>query len=544
MALGGAEASRLPGAPARAGLSRITLSQINDGARGIFRALSKSASQENSAAGADGEGTTGWRLALIVLSASLLRIVGLGKESIWLDEATSLVIARMNLPSVVAWAAGDIHPPLYYLTLHFWLVLGDSEFAVRALSAVLGIVAIVATYALANELFGGRVGLLAAALLALAPLHIWYSQQARMYVMVTVLSVLASYLLLLALRRQQTSYWLAFVLTTVLALYTHYYALFAWLFQGVFAVYWLWSNRSNMWRRWLAAQAAVAVLFTPWLPVLYHQVSTGGGGWVEKSIGRPAPYALVDTWLYFSIGLDSGLYPVLLRRAAYLLFATCLLAGILSLRRAGTGHGVTQPKRQREGVLFCIVNGALPVLTVWVLSQVKPMYSVRYLLVFLPLYCILVARGIDGLKWDRVGIAVALFLTLTLLVGNWNAWRLEQNADWRGVTLHVLAHSQPRDVVLFSPRWNEKPFEYYNRGRVDTNMDLPIPVTMDAAQRVVEDISQRYERVWLVWTSGHYSDPDGTVKQILESRYGIVQESSFRGVDRLILYDLRVAGES
>ena len=71
-------------------------------------------------------------LALVVLASGLVRFVGLGKESIWLDEATSILIARLKLSSVVAWAAGDIHPPLYYLALHFWLRFGETEFAVRA----------------------------------------------------------------------------------------------------------------------------------------------------------------------------------------------------------------------------------------------------------------------------------------------------------------------------------------------------------------------------------------------------------------------------
>ena len=545
MALCGAKASCRPHTHPSAGLPSITRSYLCLCARVGVHALSDPMRRRDKGNG-DGSTrrTTGWRLALVVLGGCLLRFVGLGKESIWLDEATSIIIARMNLSSVVAWAAGDIHPPLYYLALHFWLFLGESEFAIRALSAVFGVLTIVVVYALANELFGPRVGLLSALLLALSPLHIWYSQETRMYVMVTALSLVASYLMLLALRRKRMRYWVGYVLASALALYTHYFALFSLLFQNLFALHWLWRNGSGLWRRWLLAQLAIVLLFFPWLPILYHQVSTGGGGWVERSVGRPSLYTLVDTWLYFNIGLDRQLYPVPLRRAAYLLFGVCILAGVLSTFRLSEGGARTQFERDREGVLFCLAYVGLPVLTIWLLSQVKPMYSVRYLLPFLPPYCILVARGIGSLRWSGARIAVALLLMLTLLVGNWNAWRTEQNADWRGVTSYVLGQAQPGDVVLFSPRWNEKPFDYYNRGRVDINMDLPIPVTVDAAQRVVEDISDRYQRVWLVWTSGHYSDPDGIVKQILESRYRVVEERDFRGVDRLILYHLQAEGGS
>ena len=482
-----------------------------------------------------------WGLSGIVLIGTLLRFAGLGQESIWLDEVTSIIIARMPLSSVVAWAAGDIHPPLYYVVLHFWLSFGESEFAVRALSALLGVLTIAVIYALAAKLFDRRIGLVSALLLALAPLHIWYSQEARMYVMVTALSLLSSYLMILALRGQQLRYWVAYIATSAFAAYTHYFALYALVFLNVFAIYKLRSKDRVSWRRWLAAQVAVALVFAPWLPVLYHQVTTGGGGWVERSLGKPSLYTLVDTWLYFSIGLDNQLYPVLLRRAAYALFAVCALAAVLPL--LGWLHGRVRRQAEREGVVFCLIYLSLPVLTVWTLSQAKPMYSVRYLLIFLPPYCMLVAKGICALRWKGASIAVALLLAMTLLVGSWNAWRTAQNPDWRGVTSYVLAHAQPKDVVLFSPRWNAKPFDYYGRGAVDINLDLPIPVTSDAAEAVADDIAQRYDRVWLVWTRGHYSDPEGVVTQLLQSRYEMLEDRDF-GVDRLILFDLRARGRS
>jgi len=470
-------------------------------------------------------------LALIVLGGAALRFVGLAKESIWLDEATSIIIARMNLASVVAWAAGDIHPPLYYLALHLWLGFGQSEFAVRALSALFGVMTVVIVYALARELFDPRVAWLSALLLALSPLHIWYSQETRMYVMVTMLSLLASYVMVLALRRRRLRYWLGYALVSALALYTHYFALFVLLFQGLFAVCWLWRNGSkSLWCRWLMATLAIAFLFLPWVPILYHQVTTGGGGWVERSVGRPSLRALADTWIYFSIGLDRQLYPVLLRRVAYVLFGICLVV-VSRLAR----------EREREAVLFCLMYVAVPLLTAWLLSQAKPMYTIRYLLPFLPAYCILVAAGIDGLGWNGARFVVTLALVGVLLLGDWSAWRTEQNPDWRGLSFHILEQAQTGDVVLFSPRWNVKPFEYYARGRVEINMDLPIPVTEDAARRVVVDVARRHERVWLVWERGHYSDPGGIVKQMLDGQFVVVEEQAFRGTGDLRLYDLKTA---
>jgi mannosyltransferase len=484
-----------------------------------------------------------WALPLGALAVTalgfVLRFCGLGKESIWLDEVTSIIIARMDLPSVIAWAAGDIHPPLYYVTLHFWLRWGESEFAIRSLSATLGGLSILVLYGLAAELFGRRVGVVAALFLALSPLHIWYSQEARMYVMLTLWVLMSSYLMVLALRRQQRRYWLGYVVISALALYTHYFALFGLLFQNVYAAYWLWKNRRQAWQRWIWAQLAIILLFSPWLPTLYHQVTTGGGGWVERSIGQPTLYALFDTWLYFSIGLENQWYPALWRRVAYLVFALAVVSTVFHVSRLGRGG---RAQSEGEGLRFCLLYLCLPVGMVWLLSQLKPMYSVRYLLAFLPPYCVLLAKGLVSLRWRAAAAVLILFLASTMLIGDWNAWHSDQNPDWRGLTFHVLEQAHMGDVVLFSPRWNAKPFEYYSQGRIDINMDLPIPVTPAAIETVINDISSRYQRVWLVWTSGHYSDPAGMVKQRLDQQYDLLTEQGFRGVDRLILYDLKAEG--
>lgn len=482
---------------------------------------------------------------LIVLLGFFWRFVGLGKESIWLDEATSLIIARMDLYSEVAWAAADIHPPLYYFALHGWLPAGETEFSLRALSAAFGVLAIVILYALGRELFGRRIGSLAAFFLALSPLHIWYSQEARMYSMVAAISLLSSYFLLLALRKGQIRYWLAYILTATLALYTHYFMLFVLLFQNLFAFYWLrQGNRAkDLWYKWLIAELAIFLLFLPWLPIFYRQVVARGGDWAEKTIGRPSTRLLFNTWLSFNIGPDGKLYPMLLRRLAYILFA---VAGMIAVTKLFWDRKPTEAKGEvttvyHEGLILCLLYSAFPLLTIWLLAQITPMYALRYLSPFLSPYYLIIANGICALKQGWLRIAITLSLALILLLGNWNAWHIEQRDDWRGIAAYVLAQAQPGDVVLFSPRWNAKPFEYYAHGRVAINMDLPIPVAIGAAKDVVSNISQHHTRVWLIWQHGHYSDPEGTVKQVLDQQFHLVEMRRFRGTMDVLLYDLTIS---
>jgi len=481
---------------------------------------------------------------LLLFVAGLVRFVGLGRESIWLDEVTSLQIARLDPRSIVEWAAADVHPPLYYLTLHAWLRFGESEVALRSLSALLGTLTVLVQYVLARRLLGSRVAILAALMLALAPLHVWYSQETRMYVMLTLLSLLAAYWLLRALDSELYAAsapsgptdlrWLGYALTGILALYTHYFAIIALFFANVFAA---WRLREAGWhsaRRWFLAQAAVALAFLPWLPVLYQQVTTGGGGWVARSIGRPPPLALVDTFLSFSVGLDGTLYPLLLRRIVYLICASAIFVAVFSSFRCSR-HG---EGRERSAIVYGLLYGVVPMACVWLVSQLKPMYTVRYLLVFLPGYCLLVAAGLNRLPLGSARWVVVGLLAAGLCFGNVAAWQTLQNPDWRSLAAQVALAAEPGDVVLFSPRWNIKPFEYYSRGSIALNMELPIPVTQDAADRVAGDIAQRYDRVWLVWEEEHYSDPEGLASRALSRVAEVAGDWRYPGINRVTLYSI------
>jgi hypothetical protein len=133
-------------------------------------------------------------------------------------------------------------------------------------------------------------------------------------------------------------------------------------------------------------------------------------------------------------------------------------------------------------------------------------------------------------------------LASILLVGDYGAWRTERNADWRGAGAFVQGQARSGDVVLFSPRWNEKPFEYYARQRMPISMDLPIPVTDGAAQQVLADLSRHYQRVWLFWERGHYSDPLGFAKLALDDRAALVGAWDFQSIHSLFLYDLSARG--
>jgi len=223
----------------------------------------------------------GLALLLIVLLAFLLRLYRLDQQGLWYDEGFSVYLARMSLGEITARTASDIHPPLFYYLLHLWLgPFGDSEFALRFFSLIFGLLTIPLIYALGRRLLGTTSGLLAASLLAISPLYLWYSQEARMYTLVTFLCLATSYLLLrgLAEGSKGALIWGLYVLINVLAVYSHFYAFFILTFHLIFLLaWWAVKRKGDRLLAGLLSQGVVALAYLPW------------SGFVLRRYAAPAP---------------------------------------------------------------------------------------------------------------------------------------------------------------------------------------------------------------------------------------------------------------
>lgn len=472
----------------------------------------------------------------VTVIAAALRIWGLGWESFWLDEATSLFLARMDLPTLVAWTAHDIHPPLYYVLLHFWLVFGSSEAALRALSVLVGALTVPITLILGRRLWAWREGTVGALLVALAPLHIWYSQETRMYALIALLGLVASLCFWQAIVEGGGRRWLvAYGVCLAAGLYTHYYILFVLAGHAAFLL-WLLITRPDRWTRLLRfglASAVALLVFAPWVPTVVRQVESGGGGWVEQSIGAPGPRALLDTLIAFSLGTVPKSLPTLIRRMGYLLF---LAAAAWAILVDGTGRRrAAATRHQRDALVFVVCVSMLPILAAWSVSQVKPLFSLRYLLPFLPPFLLLVARGISRLPGHQVRVGATVVLLGLALAGTARQVAIAQKDDWRGAAAIIAATAQPGDALLFNPGWNYKAFDYYAAGRYpEIVLPVPVPATIEAdlGSHLAE-----HRRVWLFDQPNHYTDPTGRVRGWLTEHWRRVASADIRGVGSVTLFE-------
>ena len=176
-------------------------------------------------------------LLLILLLAAGLRLYRLDAQSLWYDEGASVGYALRTPGDIWRNTAADIHPPGYYLLLSRWVgPLGTSELALRGLSVVFGLLLVAQVYSLGRALFHPTVGLLAGALIAIDPFHVYYSQEARMYTLLASLGAASMWLFIqwletlqqpAAHRRRPWLLLAGLVLVNAAGLYTHYiYPLF------------------------------------------------------------------------------------------------------------------------------------------------------------------------------------------------------------------------------------------------------------------------------------------------------------------------------
>jgi uncharacterized membrane protein len=206
----------------------------------------------------------------------MLRFYHLSSQSLWSDEGNSVALARRGFVEIAQRTAFDIHPPFYYWLLRVWIsIFGDSEIGLRSLSVILGIGLVCLIGLLGNHLFGLRVGTIAALIAAVSPLQIYYSQEARMYMLLALLGGLTVFLSLLFLDEAQpgrkVALGLAYLLVVSAGLYTHYAYPLVLILVNLLALAWFISQAAR------AKQSLADLFYCGWAckPSLVVYISPG-----------------------------------------------------------------------------------------------------------------------------------------------------------------------------------------------------------------------------------------------------------------------------
>jgi mannosyltransferase len=397
-------------------------------------------------------------LGAIVLVGAWLRLTALDRQSLWFDEADAVIRAQSDLVTVLrTFVQPGENGPLYHLLLHFWIeIAGSSERVVRFPSAVAGVLTIPVMYLIGLRTLGQRTGILAAGLLAISPYHVWYSQEAKMYSMAVLLTLLSTALLVEALRRNERWWWAGYVIVTTLGFYFHVTTVLIFGAQCAFVLL-TWGRWRGRRRAWIIS---VALLTLPYLPIALWatQVVSGAGvTWhshvslwemiritATKFAANRADLVTEQraTWLYLALagaGLAGGTFEAWRWRA----------------RGAAAGGWIA--------LFACLV--LLPLVGFFVLTLRQPLFNDRYLIMALPAYLLLAAAGIRFLErrvWPIGFAALALVLILAWPpLRDVNRTTETQKEDWRPAYGLIAQHAEPDDLILVHPGYLVTTYRYY-----------------------------------------------------------------------------------
>jgi len=426
------------------------------------------------------------RRTLLALGAALalatvVRLYDLTGESLWYDEAYSVWTSAMDIASLKVLWGWRIEFPLYYLLLHYWMRLfGQGEFAVRALSALAGVLTIIPMYLWGKALCEARAGLLGALLLAVNPYHVWYSQEVRMYAWAVLFAQASLCAYWRILRDGRARWWIAHVLLTGLTFHLHYYVAWILLVENVFLL-WALARRygglltREAWRDlrlWLLDQAAVAALAAPAVVVFLTKLLTlNQWGWLAGRYGAPTPANVLDLFSVFTVGLGY-------RGPGPLRWIVLLVALGLAALAAANGsceyrqQGYAETESSGDGVrhapapeVFPALLVALPLALLFAIGQFTAVWVPRYLLLFLPAFLLLAAVGLARIRpW--AGIVLSVVLLGGSLFGLAGMYGQQQKEDWRGLAGYLSQQGGEGDVVVLVDAECRVPLDYYDQSDI------------------------------------------------------------------------------
>lgn len=491
-----------------------------------------------------------WLVLIVLLLAFGLRVFRLDAQSFWNDEGNSARIAERSIRLILEGAAGDIHPPLYYLALHFWRIfLGDSEFSLRYLSVVGGLLLTAFTFNLGRRLDTRQpiaIGLMAAFLAAINPFQVYYSQEARSYIWVALLGAAAIYTgvrFLLSSNARVCNWAGGYLLVAAAGLYTHY--LFPITILPLAMVALVITIRQKSWRRllyFLPLNLLAALLYLPWAPTGIRQLL----GWPSTGFSVPAGQALLETFRTLTLGasIQTSGAAVGLFGFGLLLLLGMIPVGSLRARLDSSGDE-NQTLSTIESWLLVMLWLFVPILLVFAFHLYKPAF-IKFMLISGPAACLLLARGLAHFPFFNkrptpLFFAMALSLGLVLSFSYESLHNLYfdpayARADYRGMARTILENARPGDAVILDAANQWEVFTYYYPHLERT---YPLPKSRPANEANVvaqlEEIAAGYDRVYAIFWAEAESDPEHLVERWLDAHAYKASDEWWNDV-RLVTY--------
>lgn len=490
----------------------------------------------------------GIALVAIVLLGLVLRVYDLAAQSFWWDEAFSAIVSTQALPVIVSRSSADVHPPLYYFLLHYWMNLfGTSDFAIRFLSVIFGVSAIPMIYVLGRRLCDEEVGIVSALILATSFFNIKYSQEARMYSLMVLLALLSMYFFVRFLEKNTVLTSFGYVLTTTLLVYSHVLGVLMLVAQNVYVVTVLLVSKKRTFRvlNWIILEATVIALFSPWIPM------------VVSSAHRAVKPALQINTFTETLTAYAG-SPQLLW-----LFVVLAVLSLFTFAKIRGPANWKEPAKALESYSWevRITNlKRLYLLAVWLLTfNILPyvishlsnyhIYLSKYVIAASTALYVIVAKGIQNINYNYAKLAV-VGVILVLSASSVQGYYLNPTkSDARGVMSYIDGNAKRGDLVLvYSGDTDALIFNWYNNRTDLTAKDFPanyVNLWSKSTEQNIQELNSDvagHDRVWIINST---TQPDHTFNLVkalyqktLNASYATTDSKSYLGYD-VQLYEKR-----
>lgn len=442
----------------------------------------------------------------LLILAFILRIFSIN-QSLWLDEATSAIVARDLNPSEILYyfSRTDFHPPLYYLFLDIWTTLfGTGEFILRLPSVLFGVATVAFTYKIAQLFSKKTLPMLSGILMATAPLHIYYSQEARMYSLATLLISITVYLLLQAKKGSKLILFGSGCFFA-LAFLTEYMTVFMFPVLLYIVVRYKKFNLSRIFMfvfPFILAIVAVFPLFTYQFSAALHVKEMGSLWWNTLGTFSLKSILLVPVkFLIGRIGFDSNLVYAFYAGGSFLLFSFLIFKGLT---------------KNTQKYMPLLVWLTFPALMAIGTSTFLPVLYYFRLIFSLPALYILTGLGLMNIKEKYfvpafVGVLAFNMVSAAIYFSNVTFHR----EDWRGMVSYINSVAGNNSVVFVANSQFEA-VKYY-----DKNLKIA----------TIDNVDVGSDKIWLMRYVQDVFDPKDNVRQKLEGlNFEKVNEHNFNGV--------------
>lgn len=450
-------------------------------------------------------------IIVFVLVLGFLLRVPLMSESFWLDEATSgLLVKNFHFSGIwEQFLQNDFHPPLYYFLLEAWSRLfGTSEFALRSLSLLFALLTIYLTYIIAQKLFSKQIGIIAALFLAVNPLHIYYSVEARMYSLAIFLVTLTVYFFIKALDRNADKLsFIAFGLYLSLVFLTDYVATF------VLPVFWLYAvlkrkqlkKQKNWFVKFFSSHLFLLLALLIIWPILRLQLQSGLGVKSEASawwqiLGQPSFKNIALLPVKFMLGrisFESNFVYGLVILLSGLSFAWPLSQSLKKISK-------------NKNILVWLWLFT-PITIGLVISFFVPVFGYFRFVFVLPALAILLSQGLYDLRENQFLPSMMLILILQFMfIFTYYRNPAFHREDWRGLASLLKQQKTP---IVFVNNSQMEGLRYYGIE----------PLAPD-------EFDYRAEKIFLSRYVYNIFDPEDSLRKQVEENYEKITEKNFNGI--------------